>query len=68
MRGLQLDNDWIEVSINGKNEKILDAKEDIDDLIGPMVNRRVVVDVIEKINRSQEKVYLYQDIQLEEDL
>ena len=68
MRGLQLDSDWIEVSINGKNEKILDAKEDIDDLIGPMVNRRVVVDVIEKINRSQEKVYLYQDIQLEEDL
>ena len=68
LRGLQLDSDWIEVSINGKNEKILDAKEDIDDLIGPMVNRRVVVDVIEKINRSQEKVYLYQDIQLEEDL
>jgi hypothetical protein len=68
LRGLQLDRDWIEVSINGKNETILDAKEDIDDLIGPMVNRRVVVDVIEKINRSQEKVYLYQDIQLEEDL
>jgi hypothetical protein len=68
LRGLQLDSDWIEVSINGKNEKILDAKEDIDDLIGPMVNRRVVVDVIETVNRSQEKVYLYRDIQLEEDL
>ncbi|MFZ4557258.1 MAG: hypothetical protein ACOYN8_12920 [Pseudanabaena sp.] len=68
LRGLQLDQDWIEVSIDGENKKIYDAKEEIDDVIGTMVNRRVVLDVVEKSNKQTEKTYYLRDIQLEEDL
>jgi hypothetical protein len=68
LRGLQLDKDWIEVSINGENIKIYDAKEEIDDVIGRMVNRRIVVEVLDKSERAADKRYTLRDIQLEEDL
>jgi hypothetical protein len=68
LRGLQLDQDWIEVNINGENERIYDAKDEIDDVIGPMVNRRVVVEVLERSDRSPDRKYSLRDIQLEEDL
>jgi len=68
LRGLQLDQDWIEVSLDGENKKIYDAKEEIDDVIGSMVNRRVVLDVVEKSEKQSEKRYYLRDIQLEEDL
>jgi hypothetical protein len=65
LRGLQLDKDWIEVNIDGKNERIHEAKDEIDDVIGGMVNQQVVVDVIET---NDQRKYCFQDIQLEEDL
>jgi acyl carrier protein phosphodiesterase len=68
LRGLQLDKDWIEVSINGENIKIYDAKEEIDDVIGRMVNRRIVVEVLDKSEKAADKRYTLLDIQLEEDL
>ena len=68
LRGLQLDKDWIEVSINGENIKIYDAKEEIDDVIGRMVNRRIVVEVLDKSEKAVDKRYTLRDIQLEEDL
>jgi hypothetical protein len=68
LRGLQLDNDWIELNVDGENKKIYDAKEEIDDLIGPMVNRRVIVEVAERLDRAAEKRYFFRDLQLEEDL
>jgi hypothetical protein len=67
LRGLQLDNDWIEVKVNGENKKIYDVKEEIDDVIGSMVNRQVVVDVVERLDRSSEKRYSFRDLQAEED-
>ncbi|NJN20742.1 MAG: hypothetical protein HC812_05565 [Leptolyngbya sp. RL_3_1] len=67
LRGLQLDKDWIEVNIDGKTETIYEAKE-IDDVIGPMVDRRVVVEVLERSDRPVDKKYSLRDIQLEEDL
>ncbi|MDS3862406.1 hypothetical protein RIF25_16540 [Thermosynechococcaceae cyanobacterium BACA0444] len=67
LRGLQLDKDWIEVNIDGKTERIYEAKE-IDDVIGPMVDRRVVVEVLERSDRPPDKKYSLHDIQLEEDL
>ncbi|MDG2989935.1 hypothetical protein L3556_03150 [Candidatus Synechococcus calcipolaris G9] len=67
LRGLQLDKDWIELNINGKTETIYEAKE-IDDVIGPMVDRRVVVEVLERSDRPVDKKYSLRDIQLEEDL
>jgi hypothetical protein len=66
LRGLQLDKDWIEVNIDGKTETIYEAKE-IDDVIGPMVDRRVVVEVLERSDRPIDKKYSLRDIQLEED-
>lgn len=69
LRGLQLDNDWLEISIDGedKNIKIYEADE-IDDVIGPMVNRRVVVNVWERAKKPEDKKYAFQDIELEEDV
>lgn len=68
LRGLQLDKDWIEISVNGENKKVYDAKEEIDDVVGPMVNRRVVAEVIERSDTSMEKRYSLRDLQLEEDV
>ncbi|MBW4658377.1 MAG: hypothetical protein KME15_06865 [Drouetiella hepatica Uher 2000/2452] len=70
LRGLQLDDDWVEIRIDGenqKNQKVYGAKEEIDDVVGPMVNRRVVAEVIERGDRSVEKRYSLRDLQLEED-
>ena len=67
LRGLHLDRDWIEVSNNGSSNKIYGTKKEIEDVIGAMVNRPVVVDVVQKNDKSGEKKYYYQDIQLEED-
>lgn len=68
LRALHPDKNWIEVNIDGENGRIYDAEDEIDDVIGSMVNRRVVVDVIEYPNRSIDKKYSLRDIQLEEDL
>lgn len=67
LRGLQLDIDWIEVSTGQENIRIYDAQDEIDDVIGPMVNRRVVVDVIERPDNTRKR-YLLRDIQLEDDV
>jgi len=68
LRNLHLDDDWIEISINGRSQKIYGAGEEIDDRVGPMVNRRVVVEVLERSDKSVEKRYSLRDLQLEEDL
>jgi hypothetical protein len=68
LRNLHLDNDWLEISINDKSQKIYGAGEEIDDRIGPMVNRRVVAEVLERSDKSVEKRYSLRDLQLEEDL
>jgi len=68
LRNLHLDDDWIEISINGKSQKIYGAGEEIDDRVGPMVNRSVVAEVLERSDKSIEKRYSLRDLQLEEDL
>jgi hypothetical protein len=68
LRGLQLDDDWIEISINGNSQKIYGAKEEIDDVVGPMVNRRVVVEVIERFDKPLKEKYFLRYLQLEEDM
>lgn len=67
LRGLQLDDDWIEIRINNENQKVYGAKEEIDDVVGPMVNRRVVAEVVERSDRPVEKRYSLRDLQLEEE-
>jgi hypothetical protein len=68
LRNLHLDNDWIEISIDGKSQKIYGAGEEIDDRVGPMVNRLIVAEVLERSDRSVEKRYSLRDLQLEEDM
>lgn len=64
LRGLQLDSDWIEIVVRGEQRpiRIFEAGDVIDDIVGPMVNRPVIINVIERPNRK----YTYRDIQLEE--
>jgi hypothetical protein len=49
LRALHLDKDWLEVHTTGENPesiKIHDAGDVIDDLVGPMVNRPIIVDAV----------------------
>jgi hypothetical protein len=64
LRGLQLDDDWIDIDLPGESAptRIIEVGEAIDDVIGPMVNHRVVVDVVKKPNGK----YAFRDIQSEE--
>lgn len=50
LRALHLDQDWLEVaegSVEGTHIKVFKAGDALDDVVGPMVNRRVVVEVRE---------------------
>lgn len=62
LRGVQLDDDWIEV-VTDDNEtiRVVEARDTVDDVIGPMVNKRVLV----KVMQSEEKAR-YLDIELVE--
>ncbi len=66
LRGLHLDGDWIEVTIiDGEQEKhikVTKTGEVIDDIVGPMVNRRVLVDAL----KTSLGEYHFQDIQIDE--
>jgi hypothetical protein len=67
LRNLHLDDDWIEISIDGSYQKIYGAGEEIDDRVEPMVTRRIVAEVLERSDKSVEKRYSLRDLQLEED-
>jgi hypothetical protein len=67
LRGLHLDQDWLEVTTAelpaGQQEhvRIFQAGDVLDDVVGPMVNRKVVVTAVRSGSRFQ-----YRDIELEE--
>jgi len=65
LRGLQLDKDWLEINQEGQEQKrirIYDAGEVVDDIVGPMVNHKVIVTGVLKPGRR----YAFRDIQLDE--
>jgi hypothetical protein len=65
LRALHLDQDWLEVSFPGtdrENIRISQTGNVIDDLVGPMVNHRVIVDVALRPDGKR----LFRDIQSEE--
>ena len=65
LRALHLDKDWIEINIpemDQKTVRIFQTGDVIDDIVGPMVNQRVLVDVFVKPDGT----YLFRDIQSEE--
>jgi hypothetical protein len=65
LRGLHLDDDWLELVTGpsiGEHVRIHDAGDVLDDVVGPMVNRHVVVTV--EVGHGQR--LSYKDIELDE--
>jgi hypothetical protein len=62
LRAVNLDKDWIEVVSDFGTHHINGLAEALDDVIGPMVNRRVVV----KVRRDASLKYKFEDIELDE--
>jgi hypothetical protein len=46
LRAVHLDEDWLEVLVEGKAVHVSHLQDAVDDVIGPMVNRSVVVRVV----------------------
>ncbi len=61
LRGLHLDKDWIEITVGEDHLKINQVGEAVDDVIGPMVNRSVVVRVVKVGER-----FHFRDIEADE--
>jgi hypothetical protein len=63
LRALHLDKDWLEIATTDRPDHIrIDKAGDVlDDVIGPMVNRGVVLTVVQRGRK-----YLYRDIELDD--
>lgn len=46
LRAVHLDQDWLEIAVGDKKLHVVGLQEAVDDVIGPMVNRAVVVKVV----------------------
>ncbi len=63
LRALHLDDDWLQIDVDSEHPIHIDGvKEVVDDLIGPMVNREVVVEA----TKTKRGKYQFRDIQLAE--
>lgn len=62
LRAVHLDKDWIEVTVDDAHVRINGVGETVDDVIGPMVNHAVVVQVI----RPKRGTMRFRDIELDE--
>ncbi|MBI4641015.1 MAG: hypothetical protein HY731_09990 [Candidatus Tectomicrobia bacterium] len=66
LHALHLDQDWLEITIDSstgqKSIRIYDAGETVDDVVGPMVNREVIIDAYV----THEDRHLLRDIQAAE--
>lgn len=65
LRAVHLDQDWLEITISDGAEqhiKVERAGEAIDDVVGPMINRRVKVDAI----KTPAGKHLFKDIEADE--
>jgi hypothetical protein len=51
LRALDLEHDWLEVSVDGAIIRVTGVGDTVDDLIGPMVNRETVVRARRKNNK-----------------
>lgn len=61
LRAVHLDKDWLDVVADGKPVHISGLKEAVDDVIGPMVNRPVLVRVVKVKGK-----FRFSDIELDE--
>ena len=60
LRAVHLDKDWLDVVVDGVSTHVVGLQDAVDDVIGPMVNRSVVVRVI----RASQKKLTFLDIEL----
>ena len=62
LRALHLDRDWIEISVGSESISIDQVGDAVDDVIGPMVNRAVIVQVVHDAGGR----YHFRDIEADE--
>jgi len=62
LRALHLDDDWIEVTVDSRHQRVTGVGEVVDDLIGPMVNREVRV----RVRQNKRGLPSFIDIEQEE--
>lgn len=60
LRAVHLDKDWLDVVVDGTSMHIVELQDAVDDVIGPMVNRSVVVRAV----RVSPKKLKFVDIEL----
>jgi hypothetical protein len=63
LRALDLNNDWLEITVEGGAQKISGVGDAIDDLIGPMVNHNVTVSA-----RHRKSKLLFIDFETDEEV
>ena len=61
LRAVHLDKDWLEITVDEQAIRIVDLKDAVDDVIGPMINRTVVVRAVRDKNKIK-----FVDIELAE--
>ena len=61
LRAIHLDKDWLEVAVEEGHIKVVGVGEEVDDVIGPLVNKRVIVRV-----SSDGRTNRFVDIEAEE--
>ena len=57
LRAVHLDQDWLEITVDGKHERVYGVGETVDDVVGPLMNRRVIVQITTQAGRQ-----LFRDI------
>jgi hypothetical protein len=62
LRALHLDDDWIEVTAEGKHQRIIGVGDVVDDVIGPMVNKEVRV----RVRKERRGKLIFVDIEQED--
>jgi hypothetical protein len=48
LRALDLDRDWLEITVEGQHTRVTGVGETVDDVIGPMVNHEVTVRAVRR--------------------
>ncbi len=46
LRAVHLDEDWLEVTVDEQHKRVFEVGEAVDDVLGPLVNREVIVQVV----------------------
>jgi hypothetical protein len=62
LRGVHLDQDWLEVTVGPEPVRVVQVGETVDDVIGPLVNRSVVVQTVRDLRGR----YLFRDIEADD--